>query len=73
MFGPLPPLHRVLLLASTLVVTIAAGAWVAHVTVLPIAASAGAAIGAAAGVLVGYTLLHDFHRRTRTSPVARRR
>lgn len=60
-FGPLPRLHRLLMLAAALVVGVASGAWIAHFVALPVAASAGAVIGAVAGLALGYLLVHDFH------------
>ena len=63
-FGPLPQLHRLLLVAAALVVGIASGAWVAHFTPLPVAASVGAHQRA-------YALVHDFHARARPVRVRR--
>jgi membrane associated rhomboid family serine protease len=62
-FGPLPQLHRVLVVLTALAVGIASGAWIAHYSPLPIAAVAGALWGALAGVLLGFVLLHDFRHR----------
>ncbi|MGZ4446236.1 MAG: hypothetical protein ACXVWZ_08440 [Nocardioides sp.] len=72
MLGPLPSLHRMLLLTTVLVVGIASGAWIAHFTALPVAASAGAAVGALAGALLGYLLVHDWSHRPRPVHVRRR-
>ena len=58
--GPLPALHRLLVVGVVLVVGVCAGAWIAHFTPLEVAAPAGALIGAAAGVLAGGALVHDF-------------
>ena len=69
--GPLPQLHRWLLLTTTLVVGLASGAWIAHFTVLPVAATVGAAFGALAGVLLGYVLVHDWSHRPRPVRVHR--
>lgn len=73
MFGPLPRLHRMLVLTTVVLVAVASGAWLAHFTALPAAAAAGAAWGAIAGLLLAYVLLHDFHRRPRAARVVRRR
>jgi xanthine/uracil permease len=70
--GPLPRLHRLLLIATVLVVGIASGAWIALFTPLPVAATAGAAVGAVAGLLLGYLLVHDFSQSARTVRVHRR-
>lgn len=70
-FGPLPRLHRLVLVAAALLVGVAAGAWLAHFTALPLAASAGAAVGAVAGMLLAYALVHDFHAHARPVRVRR--
>jgi hypothetical protein len=72
MFGPLPVLHRLLVVTLTLLTGIASGAWLAHVTSLPIAVGSGAALGCIAGGMIAYGLVHDFHR-PRPAPVVRRR
>jgi len=70
-FGPLPALHRLLVLATVLAVGITSGVWIAHFSTVPAAAAAGAAWGALAGLLLGYVLLHDFHHRPRAVRVRR--
>jgi xanthine/uracil permease len=70
--GPLPRLHRLLLIATVLVVGIASGAWIALFTPLPVAVTAGAMVGAVAGLLLGYLLVHDFSQPTRSLRVHRR-
>lgn len=72
MFGPLPLLHRLLVITLTLLTGVASGAWLAHVTPLPIAVGSGAAVGCIAGAMIAFWLVHDFHR-PRTAPIARRR
>ncbi|HEY0950891.1 hypothetical protein [Nocardioides sp.] len=71
MIGPLPALHRLLVLATVLAVGIASGIWIAHFSTVPVAAAAGAAWGGLAGLLLGYVLLHDFHHRPRAVRVRR--
>jgi len=71
-FGPLPRLHRLLVVTTVLVVAVGSGAWLAHFTALPAAAAAGAAWGAVAGLLLSFVLLHDFHHRPRPARVVRR-
>ncbi|WP_243057367.1 hypothetical protein [Nocardioides sp. SR21] len=61
MIGPLPRLHRLLVVAVALIVAIASGAWVAHFSPLPVAAVAGAMWGFFAGIVLAYVLVHDFH------------
>lgn len=73
MLGPLPPLHRALLITTVLVVGIAAGAWIAHFAAPAVAASAGVGLGAVAGLLLGVVLVHDFsHHEQRPVRVLRR-
>lgn len=60
MLGPLPRMHRWILIAVSLLVCVASGAWLAWFTPVPIVASAGALIGAAAGVVAAYAMVHDF-------------
>ena len=72
MFGPLPRLHRALLALTVLLLGIASGAWVAHATAMPVAVTAGAALGAVGGAVLAYALLHDFHSRARPVRATRR-
>lgn len=72
MFGPLPKLHRAWFVAVALLLCIGAGAWLAHMTPLPMPAGLGAVAGALAGLLAVFMLLHDWHRRPQESRVPRR-
>ena len=60
--GPLPRLHRTLVVTAALIVAIASGAWIAHFLPIQVAAAAGALWGAFAGLVLAYILVHDFHR-----------
>lgn len=60
MLGPLPALHRLLVVAVVLVVGVGSGAWIALFTPVRVAAPAGALVGAVAGALAAYALVHDF-------------
>ena len=71
MFGPLPRLHRLLLVATALLVGVGSGAWLAHLSVTSVAVSVGAAVGAVVGLLLAYALVHDFHAGTRTARLRR--
>lgn len=71
MFGPLPPLYRMLVVVTVLAVGMVSGIWIAQFAAAPAAALAGAAWGGLAGVLLGYVLLHDFHHRPRPVRVRR--
>ena len=70
-FGPLPQLHRVLVVLTAFVVGIASGAWIVHFTPVAVAAAAAVAWGAAAGLLLSFVLLHDFQHRPRPVRVRR--
>lgn len=64
MFGPLPRLHRFLVVAIALAVGLVAGIWFVNSTPLPALVAAGIGWGILAGLLLAYVLLHDFqHRR----------
>jgi membrane protein YdbS with pleckstrin-like domain len=70
-FGPLPRLHRLLVITTVLVVAVGSGVWLTQFTPIPFAAVAGAAWGALAGMLLSFVLLHEFHHRPRTVRVRR--
>ncbi|MCW2792049.1 MAG: hypothetical protein JWO76_1147 [Nocardioides sp.] len=73
MLGPLPRLYRSFVVAAVLLVGIAAGAWVAFVAAVPLAATVGATAGAAVAVIVAFLLVHDFSRHPRPVRVQRHR
>jgi hypothetical protein len=58
MFGPLPLLHKMVLVAITLLGGVIAGAWVAHMTPLPLAVSMGALAGGLLGLVAAYAVVH---------------
>lgn len=59
--GPLPALHRLLIAGLILLLSVAAGVWLAGRQDLPLG---GLGVGLVAGSLFSYLLIHDF-RRTR--------
>ena len=65
MFGPLPLLHRLLVVLTALTVGIASGIWMVHLIAAPAVIAAGIGWGLVAGMLLTYVLLHDFHRQRR--------
>jgi hypothetical protein len=71
MFGPLPPLHRMLVVVTALVVGLLSGIWLIHVTGVPTLIGAGLGWGLLAGLLLNYVLLHDFQHRARPVRVRR--
>jgi hypothetical protein len=73
MLGPLPRLYRVLLVVVSVIVFLTAGAYVGHLTVVPVPIEVGAVLGAFAGLAVAWALLHDFHHATHPARVGRRR
>jgi hypothetical protein len=70
-FGPLPQLHRLLVVLTAVLVGGASGLWIAQFSSLPAAAVAGVLWGVLAGIAIGYVLLHDFHHRPRAVRVRR--
>ncbi|MCY4727593.1 hypothetical protein NYO98_14995 [Nocardioides sp. STR2] len=61
MLGPLPALHRYLLVLAALVVCVGIGLWFGAVPELPLNLRLGLVAGAAAGVGAAFVLVHDFH------------
>lgn len=66
MLGPLPYLHRLLLVIVALTVCTGIGAWLGFLPVVPVGLSLGVAAGVAAGGAAAYLLIHDFHRASST-------
>ncbi len=60
MLGPLPYLHRLLLVCIALVVSGGIGAWFGNLPAVPVGVSLGVLVGLVAGVGASYLLLHDF-------------
>jgi hypothetical protein len=60
-FGPLPQLHRILVVVTALVVGVLSGVWLAQLIEGPSLVAAGIGWGLLAGLLLDYVLLHDFH------------
>ncbi|GAA1768242.1 hypothetical protein GCM10009795_013230 [Nocardioides hankookensis] len=71
MFGPLPRLHRTLVVVTALVVGVLSGIWLVHATGTPTLVGAGLGWGLLAGLLLNYVLLHDFQHRPRPVRVRR--
>jgi predicted ABC-type sugar transport system permease subunit len=70
-FGPLPKLHRLLVIATALAAGMLSGMWLVEVIGLPTAVPAGIGWGLLAGLLLNYVLLHDFHHQGRPVRVRR--
>ncbi|MET0523171.1 MAG: hypothetical protein ABWZ91_00090 [Nocardioides sp.] len=69
MLAPLPRLHRIIVVASVLLIGVIAGVWVAQAWSLP---AGGLLVGTGAGLVVAFLLTHDFHHRPRPVRVQRR-
>ncbi len=67
--GPLPQLHRFLIAALVLLLSLGLGLWLASYHDLPLG---GVGVGLGIGCLIAYLLVHDF-RRSRSVRVIRRR
>ncbi|HYJ27508.1 MAG TPA: hypothetical protein VEW73_07340 [Nocardioides sp.] len=73
MFGPLPALHKLVLVLAALVVCTGIGFWLGAMPDVPLNLRAGLLAGTAAGAAAAFALVHDFHqRRTRPARVRRR-
>lgn len=70
MLGPLPRLYRSLVAATALLVFIGYGIVLSQVLPLPFG---GVLAGTAAGLLIAFALVHDFHHRPRQPSRAARR
>ncbi len=71
-FGPLPKLHRLLVIVTALAVGVLSGLWLVTVTSITAGVAAGIGWGLLAGLVLEYVLLHDFHH-PRARPVRVRR
>lgn len=77
MFGPLPALHRFVLVVAALVVCVGIGFWLGAMPEVPLNLRVGVLAGVVAGVAAAFALVHDFHQRVqhgqvRTARVRRR-
>lgn len=73
MFGPLPYLHRLLLVLAALGVFIGIGAWLGLMTPVPMGVRVGVLCGVGAGLAAAFTLVHDFHHHPTHAGRVRRR
>ena len=73
MFGPLPTLHKIALVAAALIVFVGMGLWVGVMPEIPLNVRVGLVTGAAVGVAAAFALVHDFHQRQSRPARARRR
>lgn len=73
MLGPLPALHKFVLVLSALVVCIGIGLWLGAMPEVPLNVRLGLVAGAATGLAAAFVLVHDFHKHPRHPERARRR
>ena len=73
MLGPLPALHRYLLVVAALVVCVGIGLWFGAVPQIPLNLRVGLLAGAAAGAAAAFVLVHDFPQQQGRAARARRR
>lgn len=73
MLGPLPTLHRFVLVLAALVVCIGIGFWFGVMPEVPLNLRVGLLAGTATGVAAAFVLVHDFHERQARPARARRR
>lgn len=73
MLGPLPALHRFVLVLAALVVCTGIGLWFGVMPEIPLNLSAGLLVGTAAGAAAAFVLVHDSHQRQTRPARARRR
>ena len=71
-FGPLPPLHRRLVVVTSMVVGMLSGIWLVSVTGVPALIAGGIGWGLLTGLLLPYVLLHDFRHRPQPVRIRRR-
>ena len=73
MLGPLPTLHRFLIILGALVVCVGIGFWVGAVPEIPLNLRVGLIAGTAAGIAAAFVLVHDFRERQSRPARARKR
>ena len=73
MLGPLPTLHRYVLVLAALVVCGGIGFWLGAMPDVPLNLRVGLLAGTAAGAAAAFVLVHDFHQRQARPARARRR
>ena len=73
MLGPLPTLHRFVMVLAALVVCTGIGLWLGAMPDVALNLRVGLLAGAIAGVAAAFVLVHDFHQRQGRPARARRR
>ena len=73
MLGPLPALHRFVMVLAALVVGIGIGLWLGVMPEVPLNLRVGLVAGAIAGVAAAFVLVHNSHERQTRTDRSRRR
>ena len=73
MLGPLPTLHRFLIILGALVECVGIGFWVGAVPEIPLNLRVGLNAGTSAGIAAAFVLVHDFRERQSRPARARKR
>ena len=73
MLGPLPTLHRFLLVIGALVVCVGIGFWFGAMPEVPLNLRVGLLAGTATGIAAAFVLVHDFRERQTRPARARKR
>lgn len=72
MLGPLPSLHKFVLILAALVVCTGIGLWFGVMPQVPLNLRVGLLAGTGAGLAAAFALVHDFHQRQARPARARR-
>lgn len=65
MLGPLPRLHRLVIIAIALAASVAFGVWLGLEPHLPVLVSSGAGLGVLLGAGMAWLLVHEHHESSR--------
>lgn len=72
-FGPLPRLYRLVIVAVVLAHFVGLGVWMGFDPRVPVLVGSGAALGVAVGMLMAWLLVHEPHQPHQARAVRQRR
>lgn len=72
MLGPLPLLHKLVLVLAAVLICTGIGFWAGTAPEVPLNLRVGLLAGAVLGAAAAFALVHDFHHRQRSVRVRRR-